>query len=688
LTGLIERSGTAMLQTALVTLEGWINSLPPATVRTRPGLISLRGMISTMKGGLEDARQLLDMAVSAYRKVGNYAGLTLALTRRAHTFRLLGKYDDSLKDVDEALHLAESETELQPLYAESLRIRGLNLYRLGRSRNAIEDLQHSLILYTELKESGSIQMLLGETAMVHAAVGNIESAKTLYQEVLQILREENNLHSQADTLNNLAFLYHQTGDYELASETYENGLVCARTSRNEHAESLILAGLGDLYSEIEEFEVAVQAFEQAEAIASGFIASYLMLARANLSLLQGDTESASRILTSFKKQLKINPSAYERGLWALLEGKNHLLRQEFKKAISLLREGKACFMQDGRESESQWCMVWLMAAYDQAGQIETARAEFREMVAIRNKPAHAVFITLHQAFPYLNGLQSDPQIGKSLGSLLDKSRRLGERIVSVRRALRRHSQFIQMPAAGLVIRSFGRAEVSVNGRTIAMSDWKTKSVRDLFFYFLFRQDAVTKEQVGEDLWPEIDDPHTLKARFKDEIYRLRRAAGKNVVVLDEVYYSFNRRLDYEYDVEAFESYLARARNAKDIMKRIECYQKAVNLVQGPYLNEVDAIWAAEERQRLGQMYVSALEELARLYLDTNQLERCLTIGQQALTQDPYNEALYQVEMRAYAALGDRASIVRQYQACRTALEEGLGLLPSLETENIYRELTV
>jgi len=272
--------------------------------------------------------------------------------------------------------------------------------------------------------------------------------------------------------------------------------------------------------------------------------------------------------------------------------------------------------------------------------------------------------------------------------MLDKARRLGERILSVRRTLRRHAQSIQLPKASLVIRAFGRAEVSVNGRSIAMADWKTKSVRDLFYYFLFRQEAVTKEQIGEDLWPEVTVSQVLKARFKDEIYRLRRAVGKNVILLDEVYYRFNRMLDYEYDVEAFESYLARARKTRDVMKRVDCYQKAVDLVQGPYLNEVDAIWASEERQRLGQMYLAALEELAHLYLDTNQLEACLAICQLALAQDPCNEAIYQMEMRVYAALGDRASIVRQYQACKVALGEGLGLLPSQETENIYRELTV
>jgi DNA-binding SARP family transcriptional activator len=50
--------------------------------------------------------------------------------------------------------------------------------------------------------------------------------------------------------------------------------------------------------------------------------------------------------------------------------------------------------------------------------------------------------------------------------------------------------------------------------------------------------------------------------------------------------------------------------------------------------------------------------------------------------------LYRLSMRAYAVLGDRAAIARLYQACKAALETGLGLSPSLETEVLFRELTV
>ena len=139
-------------------------------------------------------------------------------------------------------------------------------------------------------------------------------------------------------------------------------------------------------------------------------------------------------------------------------------------------------------------------------------------------------------------------------------------------------------------------------------------------------------------------------------------------------------------MEAFESHLRRARKNKDITERINWYQKALDLVHGPYLAEVDASWAAVERERLGQIYISALEEVAHLYLNANQLDRCLSTCQLALAQNPYNEMIYQFEMRVYAALGDRAAIVRCYQACKSVLDEGLGLPPSQETELLYREL--
>jgi two-component SAPR family response regulator len=332
-------------------------------------------------------------------------------------------------------------------------------------------------------------------------------------------------------------------------------------------------------------------------------------------------------------------------------------------------------------------VIWLAAAYVRASQPERARAEMLELL----KPAavldHSLLVTFMQASHFLVDLKKDPQIGHTLTVVLEKAQALKDRLPAIRRVLRRHAQSIEMPIARLIVRAFGRPEVSYNGRAVNMSDWRTQSVRDVFFYFLYNHKAVTKEQLGEAVWGE-SEPQALKKRFKNEIYRLRRAVGRDVIVFDEELYLFNRALDYEYDVEVFDTYLKRARKSRDLEDQIKWYQKAVDLVRGPYLADVDEDWVVYERARLVDAYIQALEELAALYLNANQIERCLAVCQLGLNQDRCNEVLYQLSMRAYAVLGDRASIARLYQVCKTTLFAELSLTPSENTEALFRELTM
>jgi len=689
LANVIEHAGVPMLQNALVTLEGWINSLPPSIVHSRPGLISLRGPILAVKGDLRGSSDLLNTAISIYRKNKNVSGLVPALIRHANTLRFLGDYAASLKSVDEALQLAGTDSSLQYYYAEGLRLKGLNLYRMGESRQAVESLEHSLSLYSAMNENARIPIVLMETGMVYSAVGDIDSARTSFQKALALKQKEKDLLTQAEILNNLAVLYHQIGEYELASETFENGLVCARKSRNRRAESLLLSGLGDLYNEVEEFDSAMQAYRLAESIANnlaGFIRNYLIVARGNLLLEQGNLDDANRILKTHRKVFKNSQSAYERGLWLLLEGRYFLLRDNPEKAILFFKEGSELFRQDGRDLERQWSVIWLASAYCEMEEFEAASAILQEMLTDGVTLDHALLISLWRSNRWLEELVNDPLVGRRLGSLLEKAQRMRNKLPLIRRNLRRHANFIQSPSAALTVRTFGNPEISVSGKVVQMSDWRTQSVRDLFLYFLNRQEPVTKEQVGAALWLETPNIQMLKARFKNEIYRLRRAVGRDAIVFDDEYYRFNHQMDYEYDVEAFDSHIGRAHKTADKNVRIEHLRKAVDLVHGPYLADVDAEWAVPERERLWQAYGSALEALAYLYLDTSQLENCLLICQKALKRDRFHEVIYQIEMRAYAVLGDRSSIARQYQACEAAMEE-LGISLSPETERIFHELT-
>jgi ATP/maltotriose-dependent transcriptional regulator MalT len=63
---MIERAGFSMLQRALLTVESWLNDLPPSLSRTRPNLLSIRGTIAYMKGDLHEGLNLLNQAEQAF----------------------------------------------------------------------------------------------------------------------------------------------------------------------------------------------------------------------------------------------------------------------------------------------------------------------------------------------------------------------------------------------------------------------------------------------------------------------------------------------------------------------------------------------------------------------------------------------------------------------------------------------
>jgi len=278
-------------------------------------------------------------------------------------------------------------------------------------------------------------------------------------------------------------------------------------------------------------------------------------------------------------------------------------------------------------------------------------------------------------------------VGRVIGDLLARASRMAGLIPATRRHLHRMSHVVQMPNPHLIIRAFGKASVRVGGKLLTLSDWQTQSVRDLFFYFLNSQKPLTREQVAETLWSDIDEPHKIKLRFKNDIYRLRRAVGQDVITYADIFYSFNHALDFEYDVEAFESFLVRAKKSRDIEEQIGLYQKAVDLVKGPFLADFYADWAIIERERLSQSYLATLLTLAELLLKQARHEQALAVCQRALDYDLTFEAAYALSMQIYHRMGDRASIIRTYQTCYEALQRQLGFPPSNDTDHLYHRLT-
>jgi len=370
----------------------------------------------------------------------------------------------------------------------------------------------------------------------------------------------------------------------------------------------------------------------------------------------------------------------------LAQGRLSLMDTNLDAAIQALKEARRCFVEDGREMESTWGSVWLAAAYLQAGQVAAARREFEEALQPPKQPSHSAAVAARQAAAWLEVTPHNREMRSLLRALIERSDRLDDQLPGIRRQLRRMARTIEVPEPSLTIRAFGRGQVWVGGRLVSTSEWQTQAVRELFFYFLAMNKPVTKEQIGSVLWPETTDPARLRLRFKNEVYRLRRAVGQDIILYEDEYYQLNPAIDHEYDVEAFEAYLAKARTSPSAAEQITYLRKAIDLVGGLYLADLGAIWIVPERERLRQAHMQAAITLAELHFQEGQPAAALETCHEIIGQDATSEAAYRLKMQIHGRLGDKASLIRTYRDCEENLQSLFGLPPSPETQELFRKL--
>ncbi|MFN8414209.1 MAG: tetratricopeptide repeat protein [Anaerolineales bacterium] len=690
LAGVIERTSHNNLHRILPTIESWMNDLPPSILRNHPGILSVNGAMKLMKGDFQGGFAQLDRAIEAFRQAGDVSKLAMALIRRSAGYRFTGDYPTSIRDAEEAIHLVEGVDEFQSLYAEALHTQGLNLVRFGQTRLALNLFEKSYETVVRLDEKLSIPDLLQEIATTYSNLGDYAEAEKTYLKALDIWKQEANVWAQCSLFNNLGYLYHQSGEYEKAAQAYEEGILCSRRSGHTRSEALISIGLGDLYAELQDFEIAEQNYRHAETMLQErrdqFLLFSLQIGKANLFLFQSELILAEKQVADIEDFLKQGQSHYENGMLEFVRGKLLLRQKKYKDAVSALEKAELHFEHDGREFELVSVCVWLAAAYCANKNMEAAANKILKAVGEHKKISQIVIVSVGQTQLWLDGLQKNATAGRVVRELFLQAERVWKRFPAIRRELHRQARIVEVPDPRLFIQAFGRSLVRVRGKVLSSSDWQTQSVRDLFFFFLSQSRPLTKEQIAEAFWPEIDDPAKIRLRFKNELYRLRRAVGQETIRFDNAVYSFNHTLDYEYDVESFESYVSKAKSAKVTEEQVDFYHKAVELVHGPYLDDMYFDWVLMDRERLNQIYLNALLSLAELYQKQAMLEEALVMCQRAVECDSGLEAAYRLSMQIYHRLRDRQAVMRTYQACVEALKQNFDLSPSKETKNLYHKL--
>jgi YVTN family beta-propeller protein len=113
---------------------------------------------------------------------------------------------------------------------------------------------------------------------------------------------------------------------------------------------------------------------------------------------------------------------------------------------------------------------------------------------------------------------------------------------------------------------------------------------------------------------------------------------------------------------------------------------AESLARRTFLPGEDGRWVEDERARLRETLVRALDCLAEVNRLSGDPSAAIRAAEQLIVLDPFRETGYRRLMEAHVAAGNRAEALRVYERCRRLLAEELGAYPSPETESIYRGL--
>jgi LuxR family transcriptional regulator, maltose regulon positive regulatory protein len=689
---LIDFAGPSLLlNERLITLRTWLDSLPPDVLQERPTLLSLQGGLFCALGDGESACRTLNQAYAEFKRINLIPGMAQSLVRRAAAHRLLGNYSNSLEDADEAMQLSEKDPQSQVVFAEAERFKGICLNHMGRLAEAARFQEDALRCFETLGDEPRAAWVRMELGITYRATGNYSGARSAYEKSLAEWERENNLTPQVNLLNSLGVLHHCLGEYEQAVKTFEKGLDCNRWGSSLWLESLTLTSLGDVFTDIPEYEAAGQAYGRAARVAQQknfqYLINYLALAEARLARLQGNLKEAQLHLKRAARLIEYSKSNSEKGFYLTETGCLKLLEQDYGNAVIAFKEALANYQEGGLTAESTCVQVWLAAAYIQANDTALAR-ELLEPVLHKNSSSpsyHTILQIIRQARSWLKDLQDDQEIGPELTIWFERVDQLEASLPALKKRLRRFLTVVPIEEPGLVIKAFGKARVQASGKWITTSQWKTASVRELFFYLLAAPRPVSKEVIGAALWKELDTDQ-LKLRFKNNLYRLRHALGQEVILFENDHYHFNSFLDYDYDLENFSDNLARAKTAATLDDRIAYLRKSLSSRNGPYLQDLDASWITPEREHLDRLFLDGLKQLADALRQKGDWSAALKTCQEALKVDNCHEDFYRLAMQLFADKGDRMAVIWQYRTCQKVLKEELGVEPSEDTHKLYQRL--
>ena len=200
------------------------------------------------------------------------------------------------------------------------------------------------------------------------------------------------------------------------------------------------------------------------------------------------------------------------------------------------------------------------------------------------------------------------------------------------------------------------------------------------------------------LWGHLPE-EKARANLRHTLWHLRTRFPGEIPLIETTQQTvaFNRQAGCRVDVAEFEACLeneGQMGNAQGspqnryalLGQALDLYEG--DLLEGLYIDDSPGYdeWLIVERERLRALAVQALQRLVGYYLSWGEYEAGIHYARRLLGMEPWQEEAHRQLMRLLLLSGQRSAALAQYETCRQALAEELGVEPAPETQALVETI--
>ncbi|WP_420645091.1 BTAD domain-containing putative transcriptional regulator [Candidatus Leptofilum sp.] len=677
----------------LDTLAGWIGRLPPDILAHYPALLTYLGDIARLHSRFDEALGWYQQAEQRGRALADRRAIGQALRGQARVYLDTVNATKGEELLQAALRLSDGQEDRES-QARLLELLAENLLNQGRLREA-EDYQAQAQILLDQGHGPAelpVRMLLRTGRLAEAR--EILEAQAEKEEQSPVLRPR----AHRETLLLLSLILSYQGEAEKALATAVSGI-----NRGRELNSGFITAVGHcrqghawlLHKNEHGYEQARHSFQQAVTIGEQMDVPRLKI-EAFWGLCQaygfpGDHEAALAYAREGIALARLHGDEWVEMCIRLTMGSTYTLLGMTPEANEWLAQAGNGFHDCSDVFGETAVRLWRCLLWHQTGD-ETRLRRDLDMLLPQ--------ISRHRfEFLFLRRTLLGPPDPRVLVPLLLFARDHSQHAAVAEAILTQLglSQLERHPGYQLRIQTLGAFRIWLGDEELPSKAWRRKKSRQLFQLLLtHRGTLLHRDQIAEMLWPELN-PEGAVRDFKIAFSAMcsvlepnrKRNAPSAFVVRDGSRYGLREESDVWLDTAVFEQQIDEGNQLyqQDVEQAVECYETAVALYKGNYLQAYPyESWTHEARERLSARYLHAADRLAQWQAEQQNWEAVISLCQAILQQDDCWEDAYRLLIQAHVALGNRVQAVRTYQRCESALQAGLGVPPAPATTQLYQTI--